>query len=100
MNTKEYIDIEQPIVDLQEKINELRKLSSNSDIDIGDEMTRLEKKSRGLTKEIFSKLTPWQTAKLARHPMRPYTLDYIKMIFTDFQELHGDRAARDGYRSS
>lgn len=95
MNTKEYIDIEQPIVELQEKLNELRKLSENSDIDIGDEMLRLEKKSDALTKEIFAKLTPWETAKLARHPLRPYTLEYIDAIFTDFHELHGDRAFAD-----
>lgn len=97
MNTEESIDIEQPIVELQEKINELRKLSENADmgIDIGDEMAHLEEKSEALTKEIFSKLTPWQTAKVARHPMRPYTLDYISEIFTDFEELHGDRAYAD-----
>lgn len=94
---KEYIDIEKPIVELQEKINELRKLSEKSDmeIDIGDEMTHLEEKSASLTKEIFSKLTPWQTAKVARHPMRPYTLEYVETVFTDFHELHGDRAYAD-----
>lgn len=95
MNTKEYIDIEQPIVELEEKLSELRKLSENSDIDIGDEMLRLEKKSEALTKEIFAKLTPWETAKLARHPLRPYTIEYIDAIFTDFCELHGDRAFAD-----
>lgn len=97
MITEEYIDIEQPIVELQKKINELRKLSEKADmdIDIGDEMARLESKSETLTKEIFSHLTPWQTAKLARHPLRPYTLDYINAIFSDFQELHGDRAFAD-----
>ncbi|MPV85376.1 acetyl-CoA carboxylase carboxyltransferase subunit alpha [Ostreibacterium oceani] len=97
MQTDEYIDIEQPIVELQEKIHELKKLSENSDIDIGieDEMQRLEKKSQALTKEIFSKLTPWQTAKLARHPLRPYALDYIEKIFTSFNEIHGDRTFAD-----
>lgn len=97
MITKEYIDIEKPIVELEEKINELRSLSEKSemDIDISDEMKHLEKKSETLTKEIFSKLTPWQTAKLARHPLRPYTLEYIDEIFTDFHELHGDRAFAD-----
>lgn len=97
MITQEYIDIEQPIVELQEKINELRKLSENTDmgIDIGDEMQHLEAKSETLTKEIFAKLTPWQTAKVARHPLRPYTLEYISEIFTDFHELHGDRAFAD-----
>ncbi|MBS9777342.1 MAG: acetyl-CoA carboxylase carboxyl transferase subunit alpha [Gammaproteobacteria bacterium] len=97
MKTEEYIDIEQPIVELQEKINELRKLAENEeiDIDIADEMSHLEEKSEALTKEIFAKLSPWQTAKLARHPMRPYTLEYIDEIFTDFHELHGDRAFAD-----
>ncbi len=97
MITEEYIDIEKPIIELQEKINELRKLSENADmdIDITDEMAHLEAKSDILTKEIFSKLTAWQTAKLARHPLRPYTLEYIEEIFTDFHELHGDRAYAD-----
>ncbi len=97
MITQEYIEIEKPIVELQEKINELKKLSDNAeiDIDISEEMKRLEEKSKTLTKEIFTKLTPWQTAKLARHPLRPYTLDYIEKIFTDFHELHGDRAFAD-----
>lgn len=95
MNTENYIDLEQPIVDLQEKINELRKLSENSEMDISEEMERLEKKSKQLVKEIFSKLTPWQTAKLARHPLRPYSSDYIALIFDDFHELHGDRAFAD-----
>lgn len=97
MMIQEYIDIEQPIVELQEKINELRKLSENTEmgIDIGDEMQHLEEKSEALTKEIFTKLTPWQTAKVARHPLRPYTLEYISEIFTDFHELHGDRAFAD-----
>lgn len=95
MNTENYIDIEQPIVELQEKINELRKLSENSEMDITEEMERLEKKSKQLVKEIFSKLTPWQTAKLARHPLRPYSIDYFELIFDDFHELHGDRAYAD-----
>lgn len=95
MNTDNYIDLEQPIVELQEKINELRKLSENSEMDISEEMERLEKKSKQLVKEIFSKLTPWQTAKLARHPLRPYSSDYIALIFDDFHELHGDRAFAD-----
>ncbi len=97
MITEEYIDIEKPIVELQEKINELRNLSEkpDMDIDITDDMAHLEEKSEKLTKEIFSKLTPWQTAKLARHPLRPYTLEYVSEIFTDFHELHGDRAYAD-----
>ncbi|PID66394.1 MAG: acetyl-CoA carboxylase carboxyl transferase subunit alpha [Gammaproteobacteria bacterium] len=92
---KEHIDIEKPIVELQEKIDELKKLSENSEMDISDEMERLEEKSKVLTRDIFAKLTPWQTAKLARHPLRPYTLEYIDEIFTDFHELHGDRAYGD-----
>lgn len=94
---KEYIDLEKPIVELQEKISELRKLSEKADmdIDIGDEMIHLEEKSEALTKDIFAKLTPWQTAKVARHPMRPYTLEYLENVFTDFHELHGDRAYAD-----
>ncbi len=95
MMIKEHIDIEKPIVELQEKIDELKKLSENSEMDISDEMERLEEKSKVLTKDIFAKLTPWQTAKLARHPLRPYTLEYIDEIFTDFHELHGDRAYGD-----
>ncbi len=95
MNKEEFIDIEQPIVELQEKISQLRVISESGDIDISEEMQRLETKSEQLTKNIFSKLTPWQTAKLARHPLRPYLLDYIDLIFTDFQELHGDRAFAD-----
>lgn len=97
MITQEHIEIEKPIVELQEKINELRKLSEKTDIDIdiGDEMIHLEEKSDKLTKEIFAKLSPWQTATLARHPLRPYTLEYVDAIFTDFHELHGDRAYAD-----
>ncbi len=95
MMIKEHIDIEKPIVELQEKIDELKKLSENSEMDISDEMERLEEKSKVLTRDIFAKLTPWQTAKLARHPLRPYTLEYIDEIFTDFHELHGDRAYGD-----
>ncbi len=97
MITEEYIDIERPIVELQEKINELRQLSEKPDmgIDITEDMAHLQEKSEKLTKEIFAKLTPWETAKLARHPLRPYTLEYIDEIFTDFYELHGDRAYAD-----
>ncbi len=95
MIAEEYIDIEKPIVELQQKLNELRNLSENDDLDIAEEMTRLEKKLEERTKDIFAKLTPWETAKLARHPLRPYTLEYIEEIFTDFHELHGDRAYAD-----
>jgi acetyl-CoA carboxylase carboxyl transferase subunit alpha len=90
-----YLDFEQPIAELEAKIEELRYVGDDTEINIGDEISRLEEKSRSLTKTIFSKLTSWQTSKLARHPMRPYTLDYIDRIFTDFQELHGDRAYAD-----
>jgi acetyl-CoA carboxylase carboxyl transferase subunit alpha len=90
-----YLDFEQPIAELEAKIEELRYVGDDSEINIGEEITKLQEKSRSLTKSIFSKLSPWQTSKLARHPMRPYTLDYIDRIFTDFQELHGDRSFAD-----
>jgi len=90
-----YLDFEQPIAELEAKIEELRYVGDDTEINIGDEINKLEEKSRSLTKTIFNKLDAWQTSKLARHPMRPYTLDYIDRIFTDFQELHGDRAYSD-----
>jgi acetyl-CoA carboxylase carboxyl transferase subunit alpha len=90
-----YLDFEQPIAELEAKIEELRYVGDDSEINIGEEISRLQEKSRSQTKSIFSKLTSWQTSKLSRHPMRPYTLDYIDRIFTDFQELHGDRAFAD-----
>jgi acetyl-CoA carboxylase carboxyl transferase subunit alpha len=90
-----YLDFEQPIAELEAKIEELRYVGDDTEINIGDEISKLEEKSRSLTKTIFNKLDAWQTSKLARHPMRPYTLDYIDRIFTDFQELHGDRAFAD-----
>jgi acetyl-CoA carboxylase carboxyl transferase subunit alpha len=90
-----YLDFEQPIAELEAKIEELRYVGDDTEINIGDEISKLEEKSRTLTKTIFGKLDAWQTSKLARHPMRPYTLDYIDRIFTDFQELHGDRAYAD-----
>ncbi len=90
-----YLDFEQPIAELEAKIEELRYVGDDSEINIGEEISKLQEKSRSLTRNIFSKLTPWQTSKVARHPMRPYTLDYIDRIFTDFQELHGDRAFAD-----
>ncbi len=90
-----YLDFEQPIAELEAKIEELRYVGDDTEINIGDEISKLEEKSRSLTKSIFNKLDAWQTSKLARHPMRPYTLDYIDRIFTDFQELHGDRAFAD-----
>ncbi len=90
-----YLDFEQPIAELEAKIEELRFVGDDTEINIGDEISKLEEKSRSLTKSIFSKLDSWQTSKVARHPMRPYTLDYMERIFTDFQELHGDRAFAD-----
>jgi len=90
-----YLDFEQPIAELEAKIEELRYVGDDSEINIGEEIAKLQEKSRSLTRSIFGKLTPWQTSKLARHPMRPYTLDYVDRIFTDFQELHGDRSFAD-----
>ena len=90
-----FLDFEQPIAELEAKIEELRYVGDDAEININEEIARLEEKSRSLTKSIFAKLTPWQVSQLARHPQRPYTLDYLERIFTDFQELHGDRAYAD-----
>src|SRR6202035_5939857 len=90
-----FLDFEQSIADLQAKIDELRYVHEDSAVDISDEINRLSKKSQQLTKDIYSKLSSWQIAQVARHPQRPYTLDYIAGIFTDFHELHGDRSYRD-----
>ena len=90
-----FLDFEQPIAELEAKIEELRYVQDDSAVDISDEIQRLQKKSQALTKEIYAKLTPWQVAQVARHPQRPYTLDYIGLIFTDFEELHGDRSYAD-----
>ena len=90
-----FLDFEQPIAELEAKIEELRFVGDDAEININEEITRLQEKSRSLTKTIFAKLTPWQVSQLARHPQRPYTLDYVGHIFTDFQELHGDRAYAD-----
>src|SRR5256886_17226677 len=89
------LDFEQPIADLQAKIDELRYVREDSAVDISDEIERLQKKSQQLTKEIYGKLTAWQVAQVARHPQRPYTLDVIAGMFTDFHELHGDRTYAD-----
>jgi acetyl-CoA carboxylase carboxyl transferase subunit alpha len=88
-----YLEFEQPIAELEAKIEELRKVSRNGEFDLGleEEVNKLKEKSLTLTKKIFAELGAWQVAQLARHPMRPYTLDYIKHIFTDFDELAGDR---------
>ena len=90
-----YLDFEQPIAELQAKIEELRLVSSDSQVNLSDEIARLEEKSRKLTESIFKDLTPWQVSQLSRHPQRPYTLDYLEHIFTDFDELHGDRNFAD-----
>ena len=92
-----YLDFEQPIADLLAHIEELKRIShnSNSSVDLTTELNQLEKKNLELTKKIFSSLSDWQISQLSRHPMRPYTLDYIERIFTDFHELAGDRAFAD-----
>ncbi|NWO06208.1 MAG: acetyl-CoA carboxylase carboxyl transferase subunit alpha [Alteromonadaceae bacterium] len=90
-----YLDFEQPIADLEAKIEELRMVGNDTDINITDEITRLKKKSVSLTESIFSDLKSWDVARLARHPRRPYTRDYIEMMFEDFDELHGDRRYAD-----
>ena len=92
-----FLDFEQSIADLEAKIEELRFVQDDSAVDISDEIDRLEKKGAQLTKEIYAKLTPWQVSQVARHPQRPYTLDYLSLIFTDFEELHGDRAFADDH---
>lgn len=91
----DYLDFEQPIAELQEKIEELRFVADGSEVNLNEEITRLESKRRSLTEQIFSKLSTWQVAQMARHPLRPYMQDYIDGLFTDFVELHGDRAYAD-----
>lgn len=90
-----YLDFEQPIADLEAKIEELRLVGNDTEINITDEINRLKSKSISLTESIFSDLAPWDITRLARHPRRPYTLDYIEMVFDDFDELHGDRTYAD-----
>jgi acetyl-CoA carboxylase carboxyl transferase subunit alpha len=90
-----FLDFEQPIAELEAKIDELRFVSSDAEVNIGEEIARLRAKSRALTSSIFANLTPWQVAQLARHPQRPYTLDYAVTIFDEFHELHGDRMYAD-----
>jgi acetyl-CoA carboxylase carboxyl transferase subunit alpha len=92
---KTFLDFEQPIAELETKIEELRYVQTESAVDISDEIDQLSKKSQQLTKEIYSDLNPWQITKIARHPERPYTMDYIGEIFTDFIEMHGDRHFAD-----
>ena len=90
-----FLDFEQPVAELEGKIEELRYAQSDSAVDIATEIDRLQKKSQSLIKDIYAKLTPWQVSQVARHPQRPYTLDYLAAIFTDFHELHGDRSYAD-----
>jgi len=90
-----FLEFEQPIADLEAKIEELHSVQNDSDVDISTEIERLEKKSRTLLKDIYEKLTPWQISQVGRHPQRPYTLDYIEHLFTNFEELHGDRSFAD-----
>ncbi len=92
-----FLEFEQPIAELEAKIEELRLVSNDAEINIQDEIARLESKSRSLTESIFSDLKPWQIAQMARHPQRPYMLDYIERVFTDFEEMHGDRAYADDH---
>jgi acetyl-CoA carboxylase carboxyl transferase subunit alpha len=92
-----FLDFEQPIAELEAKIEELRYVGSDAEINISEEISRLQNKSKQLTESIFAALTPWQISQLARHPQRAYTLDYIERIFTDFIELHGDRAFADDH---
>ena len=95
MSKRHFLEFENPVSELESKIEELRYVQSESAVDISEEIDRLGKKSLQLTKDIYSNLTPWQVTQIARHPQRPYTLDYVGEIFTDFQELHGDRAFAD-----
>jgi acetyl-CoA carboxylase carboxyl transferase subunit alpha len=90
-----FLDFEQPIAELQQKIDELRYVHEDSAVDISDEIARLAKKSQQLTREIYAKLSAWQVAQVARHPQRPYTLDYVSGMFSEFRELHGDRSFAD-----
>ena len=90
-----FLDFEQPIAELEAKIEELRYVQDDSALDISEEIGRLQKKSEKLTKDIYAKLTPWQISQVARHPQRPYTLDYVGALFSDFEELHGDRTFGD-----
>src|ERR1700741_3077912 len=95
MSKRHFLDFEQPVAELETKIEELRYVQSESAVDISEEIDRLGKKSLQLTKDIYASLSPWQVTQIARHPQRPHTLDYVNEIFTDFQELHGDRAFAD-----
>lgn len=93
--TMNFLDFEQPVAELEAKIEELRHVSGDEQLNIQDEIARLQKRSQDLTRSIFASLSPWQVAQIARHSLRPYTLDYIDRLFTDFNELHGDRNYAD-----
>ena len=95
MSKRHFLDFEHPVSELESKIEELRYVQNESAVDISEEIDRLGKKSLQLTKDIYSSLSPWQVTQIARHPQRPYTLDYVNEIFTDYQELHGDRHFAD-----
>ena len=90
-----FLDFESSIAELEDKIEQLRYVQDDSALDIADEISRLSKKSETLTKDVYAKLTPWQISQVSRHPQRPYTLDYVESLFTDFEELHGDRVFAD-----
>ena len=90
-----FLEFEQPLAELENKIEELRFVQTDSAVDISEELSRLQQKSQTLARSIYDKLTPWQTALVARHPQRPYTMDYVNEIFTDYHELHGDRMYAD-----
>ncbi|HCK80875.1 MAG TPA: acetyl-CoA carboxylase carboxyltransferase subunit alpha [Candidatus Competibacter sp.] len=97
MTPNNCLDFEKPIAELEAMLQELRNLSAEQELNISDEIARLEAKSKALTDSIFASLTPWQISQIARHPLRPYTLDYVERLFTDFQELHGDRSFADDH---
>ncbi|AUN94076.1 acetyl-CoA carboxylase carboxyltransferase subunit alpha [Pseudazoarcus pumilus] len=90
-----FLDFERPVAELEEKIAQLRFVQDDPAVDLSGEIARLEKKSESLTRDLYAKLTPWQISQVARHPQRPYTLDYVREVFTDFRELHGDRSYAD-----
>ena len=94
-STMNFLEFEQPIAELDAKIHELRYVGNDTEININDEITKLQKRSKELTESIFASLSAWQISQIARHPLRPYTLDYINRLFTDFDELHGDRSFAD-----
>jgi acetyl-CoA carboxylase carboxyl transferase subunit alpha len=95
LSKRHFLEFEQPIADLETKIDELRYVQTESAVDISDEIDRLGQKSQQLTRDIYANLSPWQVTQIARHPQRPYTLDYVREVFTDFHELHGDRHYAD-----